>query len=68
MKRYGLLFTVYHLKAKKKRRSVMMSAVSKQSDGTAAKSESGYTLVQLGSGFLPLALDNWKVRVSMFYV
>ena len=58
MKRYGLLFTVYHLKAKKKRRSVMMSAVSKQSDGTAAKSESGYTLVQLGSGFLPLALDN----------
>lgn len=50
--RYGLLFTVYHFKVKRKRRSILTS-VPRQNE------ESGYYSVEeLGSGLLPLALEN----------
>ena len=53
-KRYGLLFTLYHFKIlKKKRRGSLVS-----SRGGTGKPESDYSVEQIGSGFLPLALEN----------
>lgn len=51
--RIGLMFTVYQFKARRKRRSIMFS---KQNDSN--ESENAYTIKQLGSGFLPLTLEN----------
>ena len=53
-KRYGLLFTLYHFKIlKKKRRGSLVSSL-----GGTGKPESDYSVEQIGSGFLPLALEN----------
>ncbi|KAL3808937.1 hypothetical protein ACHAXA_001128 [Cyclostephanos tholiformis] len=51
-KKYGLLFSVYHLIAPSKKRS------SARQNDSSGGTESGYSIERLGCGFLPLTLEN----------